>query len=148
MKKEIWKDIPGYEGLYQVSSCGNVRSMNYRGLGKVKVLKTAEDKRGYTHVNLFKDKIPKTCQVHRLVAIAFIPNPNNLPQINHKDCNPRNNHIENLEWCDAKYNSQYIYGWHEPVRKQLYVQYLKEKQIKKKIYMAEYYRRKKCSNAD
>ena len=142
--EEIWKDVPGYEGLYQVSNIGEVRSLFYRGSKKIQLLKPAQDKKGYLRVTLYKDKKTHTLQIHRLVGMAFIPNPNNLPCINHKDCNPGNNHVENLEWCDVKYNNQYKFGYHEPVRMEIFKRYIKEKQIKKKIYMAEYYRRKKC----
>lgn len=104
---EIWKDIPGYERLYQVSNLGNVRSLNYRRSGKSKLLKQGTDKKGYKQVGLWKNSKRKHYSVHRLVAIAFLPNPNNLPQVNHKDENKANNNIDNLEWCDAKYNNNY-----------------------------------------
>ena len=106
MKKEIWKDILGYEGLYQVSNYGRVRSLNYNHTGKVKLLKSRVNKHGYNLVYLFKYKL-KGLQIHRLVAQAFIPNPLNLPQVNHKDENKLNNYVDNLEWCDAKYNVNY-----------------------------------------
>lgn len=99
--KEIWKDIEGYEGLYQVSNFGNV----YSFLTKKK-LKPGNDK-GYLKVNLSKQKKVKQFTMHRLVAKAFIPNPNNYPIINHKDENPSNNHVNNLEWCDYRYNNNY-----------------------------------------
>lgn len=100
---EVWKDIDGYEG-YQVSNLGRVRSFKN---GKVRILKPSSDKCGYLIVNLCKNSSSKSCRVHRLVAQAFIPNPNNLPQVNHKDENPSNNIVSNLEWCDAKYNINY-----------------------------------------
>ena len=105
--KEIWKDIEGYEKLYQVSNLGNVKSLNYRHTGKEKLLKTAKDKDGYLRVGLYKDGKTKNCSVHRLVAFAFIPNPDNLPQVNHIDENKQNNISSNLEFCDAKYNINY-----------------------------------------
>lgn len=107
---EIWKDITGYEGMYQVSNFGQVKSLdrvdaeNHFRAGQIMKQKYL---RGYARVGLRNGKRQKEYQVHRLVAIAFIPNPNNLPQVNHKDCNPRNNHVENLEWCDAQYNLRY-----------------------------------------
>lgn len=100
--KEIFKDILGYEGLYQVSNLGNVKSMYTN-----KILSAATKKRGYQYVNLYKDKLSKMHQIHRLVATAFIPNPNNLPIVNHKDEDPTNNKAENLEWCTHTYNINY-----------------------------------------
>lgn len=109
LPKQIWKDISGYEGLYQVSNTGKVRSLNYKGTGKKKILKTGNTgyKRLYKMVNLHKNKKQKPHYVHRLVAEAFIPNPNNLPYVNHKDENPDNNAVWNLEWCTPKYNANY-----------------------------------------
>ena len=97
---EEWKDIIGYEGLYQVSNLGRVRRSG-------KILKGGYNNKGYHTINLCKKGISKSFFVHRLVAIAFIPNPNNLPIVNHKDENPKNNCIENLEWCTYKYNANY-----------------------------------------
>ena len=101
---EIWKDIKGYEGKYQISSHGRVRSLKN---SKERILKPHKDTSGYKQVDLLKDGKRKTCSVHRLVANHFIPNPNNLPQVNHKDENKLNNNIENLEWCTQKYNCNY-----------------------------------------
>lgn len=100
---EIWKDIKGYEGLYQVSNEGNV----VRLWKKSKKLISQETSRGYKRVHLYKNGISQHHSVHRLVATAFVENPDNLPQVNHKDENPGNNKVENLEWCDAKYNRNY-----------------------------------------
>lgn len=107
---EKWKPIPGYEGLYEVSSYGRVRSLeryksNNGGLQliKEKILKPHNTKKGYLTVQLCNKKFT----VHRLVAQAFIPNPDNLPMINHLDEDKTNNVADNLEWCDAKYNSNY-----------------------------------------
>ncbi|RXM57212.1 NUMOD4 domain-containing protein [Clostridium tetani] len=107
MKKEIWEDIEGYEGLYQVSNLGRVKSLNYKNRGIEKLLKQFEDSKGYLKVGLSKNKKSKHLFVHRLVAKAFIPNLNNYPIINHKDENPLNNSINNLEWCTYKYNNNY-----------------------------------------
>lgn len=112
---EVWKDIRGYENLYQSSTFGRARSLdNYRKgrngslrFCKGKILKPSTDKDGYLLVGLCKNGKQKTYKVHRLVAEAFIPNPNNLPQVNHKDENKQNNFVSNLEWCSAKYNSNY-----------------------------------------
>ena len=103
MIEEKWKDIKGYEGLYQVSNLGNIKSFGY---GKAILLKQFKDGK-YLSVNLCKDKKHKKYKVHRLVAEAFIPNPNNLPIINHKDENKYNNNVENLEWCSVAYNNRY-----------------------------------------
>ena len=103
--QEEWKDIKGFEGLYSISNKGRVICWNYKGLGYPKDI--TPHCNGYQRVGLVKDGIRKTCLVHRLVAIAFIPNPNNLPIVNHKDEDPRNNNVENLEWCTASYNTSY-----------------------------------------
>ena len=103
MKNEIYKDIVGYEGLYKISNYGNVFSCITN-----KILKPSfHTKTKHLGVTLCKDKKYKRFQIHRLVAQAFIPNPLNLPCINHKDEDPTNNYEENLEWCDYEYNNQY-----------------------------------------
>ena len=98
-ENEIWKPIKGFEDKYKVSNFGRVYSIKRNN-----VLKQKKDKLGYCRVMLSK-KITKL--VHRIVAEAFIPNPNSLPIINHKDENPSNNCVWNLEWCTYKYNSNY-----------------------------------------
>ena len=104
---EVYKQIIGYEGLYEVSNLGNVKSLNYLHTGQEKLLSPAFDKDGYLLVVLSKNGEKKTCKVHRLVAQAFLPNPNNYPEINHKDENKLNNSVNNLEWCTAQYNHDY-----------------------------------------
>ena len=99
--KEIWRDIVGYEGLYQVSNTGKVRNK------KRKILKPQLFSCGYLYVALYKNRKMKYFRIHRLVAQAFIPNPNNYPIVNHRDENRQNNLVENLEWCDQKYNVSY-----------------------------------------
>ena len=96
------KDVQNYEGLYAITSCGKVYS--YRSK---KFLKPRKNKSGYLQVCLCKDNEQKNCLVHRLVAEAYLPNPNNLPCVNHKDENKENNALPNLEWCDIAYNSNY-----------------------------------------
>lgn len=104
---EKWKPIDGYEGLYEVSNLGRVKSLNYDHTGKERIMKPNKLKKGYLQVQLWRDGKYKMFLVHRLVATAFIPNPNNYPYINHKNETPLNNCAENLEWCDCKYNNNY-----------------------------------------
>lgn len=118
MEIEIWKPVDGYEGAYEVSNLGRVRSVDrivntnnghkeYSYLVKGKLLKMSyncKGESGYPVVSLCKDGVAKGHTVHRLVATAFIPNPNNLPVVNHIDCNPSNNAVANLEWCTQSEN--------------------------------------------
>lgn len=105
--EEIWKDIKGFEGKYQVSNFGNVRSLNYRGHGYEKNLTPKTNNNGYIWYLLSKERKTYPMLSHRLVAEVFIENPNSLPEVNHKDENPKNNHVDNLEWCTRKYNAVY-----------------------------------------
>lgn len=115
MEAEIWRDIDGYENLYQVSNLGNVRSLdrysqcknNFKQFNKGCVLKQKNNKNGYKQINLHKDGKRKTYLVHRLVAQTFIQNPNNYPMVNHKDENKSNNIVDNLEFCTCEYNINY-----------------------------------------
>lgn len=108
LPKQVWKDIPGFEGKYQVNQVGQVRSLNYKRTGKVKRLSPELTSNGYLRVGLFnKYGKYKHYLVHRLVAMTFIPNPNNLSQVNHIDENKSNNAVWNLEWCTPKYNMNY-----------------------------------------
>lgn len=97
---EEWKDISGYEGLYKVSNLGNVYSFKTN-----KILKTPIGKRGYPNLNLLKNGKQKLYVVHRLVAKAFIPNPDNKPEVNHIDGNKTNNCVDNLEWVTSRENT-------------------------------------------
>ncbi len=116
MIQELWKDVKGYEGLYKVSNLGRVRSIERyvrsdrnpkTGLRliKPKILKAWDNGNGYMVVTISVNKKRKNKYVHRLVAEAFIPNPENKPQVNHIDNNRSNNIISNLEWCTASENS-------------------------------------------
>lgn len=108
---EIWKDIEGYNGLYQISNLGRVKSLGRRGKGcslEDRILKSMINKDGYHLVNL-KDTnhVAKWFTIHRLVALHFIPNPNDYKEINHKDEIKGNNIVTNLEWCTRDYNVSY-----------------------------------------
>lgn len=106
---EIWKDIKGYENLYQISNLGNVKALGNGGsnASKEKILKPNKDKKGYLMVGLCKQGKRKMCKVHRLVAMTFIENPNNFRELNHRDEDKTNNCVSNLEWCDRGYNVNY-----------------------------------------
>lgn len=112
---EEWRPVVGYEGLYEVSNTGKVRSCSryyVNSLGnrfflKGKILSLSDNGRGYLRTILKKDNKESTKYIHRLVAQTFIPNPDNLPQVNHKDEDKSNNRVDNLEWCDSKYNLNY-----------------------------------------
>ena len=98
---EIWKDIQGYEGYYQVSNLGRIKNVKN---GKNKVRKISYDKLGYPYINLSKNGIRKTKKVYRIVAETFIPNPENKKTVNHKDGDPSNSKIDNLEWATHQEN--------------------------------------------
>lgn len=100
MEKEIRKSIKGFEN-YLITNHGNVISLKFE---KEKILKSNNDRKGYLLLNLYNKGIAKTCKVHRLVATAFIPNPNNKPEVNHKDGNKQNNCVDNLEWVSKSEN--------------------------------------------
>lgn len=100
--KEIWKDIKEYEGIYQVSNLGKVKRVK-----TTRVLKGCKDKGGYLRVNLSKNSVTSTNTLHRLVAEAFIPNPDNKPEVDHINENKTNNRVDNLEWTTRKDNLNY-----------------------------------------
>lgn len=99
-----WKPVVGYEGYYEVSNTGLVRRI------KGNILKPKIEKNGYVRYHLSQNGKAKTILAHRIVALAFIPNPNNYPTVNHKDENKENNQVDNLEWCDMPYQNRYGQG--------------------------------------
>ena len=111
--KEIWKDIEGYEGIYQISNLGRVKSLarQYKNRKCNECIKSPSlAGKGYYRIALCKNGNIKCFYVHQLVANTFIPNPNNFKIVNHKDENKLNNNVNNLEWCDNKYNINYNNG--------------------------------------
>ena len=147
--KEKWKPIVGYEGLYEVSNMGSVRSltrvvdfrdragkMNQRVI-KGRVLKPQKQRTGYLHVGLSKDGKVTLFRVHRLVAVAFIDNPKGLYEVNHIDEDKTNNRADNLEWCDHKYNNNYgSKKGHIPHRKNIAVRCVETGQVYPSIRQA------------
>lgn len=108
---EVWKDIPGYEGKYQVSNLGNVKSLNYKRTGEEKLLKAVDTANGYCGVNLRSKTSHKSLvNIHRLVGALFVPNPENKPQLNHINGIKTDNRAVNLEWCTASENQQHSVG--------------------------------------
>lgn len=113
--EEIWKTIKGYEGIYEVSNLGRVRSLDrtyklingYPQTIKGRIMSQFNTKDGYKGIRLRTRTDRKSFKVHRLVAQVFIPNPENYPFVNHKDEDKHNNHVDNLEWCTPKYNLNY-----------------------------------------
>jgi hypothetical protein len=112
---EIWEEIEGYRGMYLISNSGNVMRKNSiiknnEIVSYILQRKNLRNNKGYKVVTLFDHSKAKTVKVHRLVAKAFIPNPNNLPCVNHKDGIKSNNDMNNLEWCNIKFNNQHAYN--------------------------------------
>lgn len=115
MTREVWRDVVGYESLYQVSNMGRVRALDRvieRKDGRIQTLKghmltPCKGNGSYYNVSMCKDNVARSMRVHRLVAIAFIPNPNNYRCVNHKDGNKLNNKVSNLEWCTNRQNTQH-----------------------------------------
>lgn len=114
---EVWADIKGFEGYYQISSYGRVRSLDRyvpdcfgsKRIAKGQILKPYKTPKGYMKITLYKDskKVYRKCRVHRLVAETFLDNKDNLPEVNHKDGNKANNNLSNLEWCTQKENLEH-----------------------------------------
>lgn len=129
---EIWKDIKGYENIYQVSNLGRIKSLdrkvkagikhNEYKIAKGKILKLNQKRNGYLTVDLCKENKVKTISVHRLVALTFIPNKENKEQINHINAKKYDNRVENLEWCTYEENKQHAKEnklYYNPKRKQV-----------------------------
>ena len=106
MKKEVWKDIKNYEGLYQVSNLGRIKSLKH---GKERILKSFKEANGYLKICLCNNNVKKTFSIHKLVANTFLDNPKNHPVINHINGNKSDNRIINLEFCTYSYNSKQAY---------------------------------------
>lgn len=104
---EIWKPIAGYEGTYEISNLGRVKRLKGFHCRADRILKPKKSKSGYLYVNLSQDNKAKPKTVHRIVAETFLPNPDNLPQVNHKDEDKANNCVSNLEWCTVSQNINY-----------------------------------------
>ena len=105
MKEEVWKPIKDYEGLYEISNLGRVKSLNYKRTGKEKILKNTENSKGYLIVCLTKNEKRKQFKIHRLVAEAFIPNPEDKPCIDHINTIKNDNRVENLRWVTNEENN-------------------------------------------
>lgn len=137
---EFWQDIPGYEGYYEDSTYGRIRTVprqiwNGRGYYTISpTIKNPSFNRGYLQIKFSKDNTDKMFQVHRIIALTFIPNFNKFPCINHKDENKSNNRVENLEWCTVDYNNKYN-GRYDRVTKKISK---RVQQIDKGIVIAEY----------
>jgi hypothetical protein len=118
MMEEVWKPVKGYEGIYEVSNLGRVRSLDryverkngYILPCKGSLIMPIHHKSGYIYIGLTKDGKKHNLKMHRIVAEAFIPNPHNLPEVNHKNEQPDDNRVENLEWCDRSHNIRWKDG--------------------------------------
>jgi hypothetical protein len=124
----VFKDIPGYEGLYQISNNGDLLSFYWHGKPKVRVITPSLTLNLYLYATLYKDGVRKTYGIHRLVAMAFLPSSDQSFEVNHKDHNPLNNNVENLEWISHKDNV--AHSWKNPIRGK---KFLKDKIFKKHI---------------
>lgn len=102
MKQEVFKDIPGYEGIYEVSNLGRIKRVSSQRIIKLRI-----NTNGYYQVGIYKNGKRKYYEIQRLVALAFLSNNLGLPCVNHKDENPLNNDVDNLEWCTYSYNLNY-----------------------------------------
>lgn len=161
MGNEIFKDIKGYEGLYAIGTLGHVKALskqmfNHTGYWNKpeKILNPAKDSKGYLRVAIWKNGKQHTYKVHRLVADAFIPNPENKPQVNHIDGNKQNNNVENLEWCTNQENQ--IHSWKSGLRNskeiEKYCLYCGKKLTRKRFNgrLEDFtaFKKRKCCNVD
>lgn len=133
--KEEWRPAVGYEGFYEVSNTGKVARIKGYHCRKRHIMSTFINNSGYVCTRLCKNHHNKTELVHRMVALAFIPNPNNYPQINHKDCCKTNNNVDDLEWCTGKYNSNY--ADHKEKQSISHIQNLDKNKLAKKVLCIE-----------
>jgi hypothetical protein len=135
---EIWKPITGYEDLYEISNLGNVKSLK-KGFKKERILKNRPDDAGYVRVNLCSNGISKTIRNHRLVAIHFIPNPNNKSQVNHINGNKADSRVENLEWVSSIENQCHRYAKTKMASKFMGVTKQKNNWKAEIVYMKKYF---------
>lgn len=133
--KEEWRPAVGYEGLYEVSNTGKVARVKGYHCRKRHLMRTFINNSGYVCTRLCKNNHGKTELVHRMIALAFIPNPNNYPQINHKDCCKTNNNVSDLEWCTGKYNSNY--ADHKQKQSESHINNLEKNKLAKKVICIE-----------
>ena len=108
--EEQWKEVAGTAGRYEVSNTGFLRTTNWKNSGQTRIMKPAADQKGYLKTMILRDGRYCNVAVHRLIAQAWIPNPENKPQVNHINFNPSDNRIENLEWCTTKENTLHSYN--------------------------------------
>lgn len=126
MENRQWKPVVGYEGLYEVSNDGLIKSFNMYRYKEPRLMKQSRQNNGYLTVVLSKNNTTKRFLVHRIVAEAFIPNPSNFEMVNHKDEDRENNNVDNLEWCTRAYNQKYSISLHPKRRMLFYRNFLDE----------------------
>jgi len=128
---EVWKQVVGYEGLYEVSTLGNLKTFNWKGTGQTRIMKPAKDHKGYLRTMLVKDKIAKTIKMHRIIAQAFLVNPENKATVNHKNGIKDDNRVDNLEWATCKENT------HHAIANGIFVFSTKESSVNKIVKRGE-----------
>lgn len=137
------KDIPGYEGIYKASKDGQIYAVNYRKSGRLKKLKSFINSKGYLSLCLTNNGKGRTMRVHRLIAMAFLPNKNNLPAVNHKNGVKTDNNVGNLEWCTISHNNTHAYRSLGVVRRSIPV----SQYTMAGVFVAKYASRKEASLA-